>query len=195
MLIAAAIVLAVVDAGTPKADPRVEITETVAAPTQSDHGQKIISAIQAEIPAGTDYRIMYASAFEGKADRGGGTVMDWSKMLHTMVKAKQAGATHVCTAFSGDPENSKIAADFAAHLGLTIVASMGNEPDKVKGRLWQQEGVVSVLATEYRHARPADFVRQIDHEVSGVIDDKTRGSSFASARMCARLAVQAGSAA
>jgi len=187
----AAVVLAVVDAGTPKADARVEITETVAAPTKSDHGQKIIDAIVAEIPAGTDYRIMYASAFEGKADSTGATVMDWSKMLHTMVKAKQAGATHVCTAFSGDPENSKIAADFAAQLGLTLVASMGNEPDDVSGRLWQQEGVVSVLAAEYRHARPADFVRAIDHETSGVIDANTRGSSFASARMCARLAVAA----
>lgn len=190
---AAVLVIAVVDGGIPMDVPNLEIVESVSNPSPIDHGQKVVDAIVSEIPAGTEYRILYASAFEGEADDDGAIVMDWSIMTQAMVKFRDAGATHVCTSFTGeDVDTGRVVADFAEKLGLTIVASMGND-DRQTPRLATLEGVVGVLADEYRHPiDPAsEFAKAIDYRASGALPSGSRGSSFAAARVCVRLAMAA----
>jgi len=193
LVVAGALVIAVVDGGIPSGVPNLEVVESVANPSPIDHGQKIVDAIIAEIPAGTDYRILYASAFEGEADQDGAIVMDWSIMTHAMVKFRDAGATHVCTSFTGeDVETAQVVADFAKKLGLTIVASMGND-ERQTPRLGTLDGVVGVIADEYSFPIDPDsmFGKAIDYRTSGVLPSGSRGSSFAAARVCVRLAIEA----
>lgn len=193
LVAAGALIIAVVDGGIPTGVPNLEIVESVSDPSPIDHGQKIVDAIVAEIPAGTEYHILYASAFEGEADEDGAIVMDWSIMTHAMVKFRDAGATHVCTSFTGeDVDTGRVVADFAEKLGLTIVASLGND-DRQTPRLATLEGVVGVLASEYRHPiDPAsEFAKAIDYRASGVLPSGSQGSSFAAARVCMHLALAA----
>lgn len=192
IMVSAALVIAVVDAGTPTGIPNLEIVGSVPVPTKSDHGQKVVEAIVAEIPEGTDYKILFASAFEGDTDEDGATVMDWSVMTHAMVKFREAGATHICTAFNGeDVDTAQVVVDFAGKLGLTIVASMGND-ERQTPRLAMLDGVVGVLADEYRHpVVNQEWFSRVDYRTSGVLPSGARGSSFASARVCVRLAMEA----
>lgn len=176
LLLATAIVVGVIDAGPP-AD--VETVAVSPHPTGSDHGSKIVQAIREETP---DARILFADPFEGDM------VMDWQIMMRAMIEFKRQGVTHVCTAFTGeDIENASVVAEFADKLGLTIVASMGND-ERQTPRLATMPNVVGVIHSEYAHPyRNPAWADAIDYTVSGVIEGGSQGASFASAKVCAKL--------
>ena len=175
-LLAAAIVIGVIDAGPP-AD--VETVAMSPDPTNSDHGTKIVQAIREEVP---DARILFADPFEGDM------IMDWQVMMRAMIEFKRQGVTHVCTAFTGeDIENASVVAQFADKIGVTIVASMGND-DRQTPRLATMPNVVGVIHSEYRYRyHNAAWADAIDYTVSGKIKGGSQGASFASAKVCANL--------
>lgn len=180
----------VIDNGMPS-DASVTVTQVSAKSTDYKHGDLVLKAIKENAP---NVKVYYASPFERDPDatRPNEVIIDWQIAYKAMIEMKKAGVKYVCTSFSTSDE--KGAKDFkfvADQLGLTIVASLGN--DKSEGIYPAAlPGVVAVLGTEQTTKVSHAARNRADFVVSGDMGNGVRGSSFASARVCGKLAHMGG---
>lgn len=192
-LFALAMVVGVLDNGLPKEnDPDVTVVEASPLTTTYNHGGWTLKALR-EGAGDPHIKVVYAVPFERdpEATRPNEVIINYQVAFQAMIKMKKAGVTHVCTSFS--THDAKGAADLkyvADQLGLTLVASLGN--DKVSGYYPAMlPGIVAVLGKEQENKVGKEARARADYVLSGVVEPGVQGSSFAAARQCGKLVAAA----
>ena len=187
-------VIGMFDAGSFSNAPRgIELEKVggVAAPTSFDHSKYVLAAFNRGYRAKKNdtLRILYASPFEVDPDakNPNEVILDWNTMFKAMVEMKKRGVTLICTTFGSDDSfGAEKMVKFAGDLGMTVVASLGNGETTTPYPA-MMPGVIAVLGSEANVDRSVR--KRADYTISGQIDD-VRGSSFAAAEVCGRMARQ-----
>lgn len=172
---------------------KVETIDSVAKPHSFKHADVMIDSIDSAVDQ--KVHILYVSAFETdpEAKRKNESILDYQTMYRGMIKMKKAGVKYICTAFDGsDEDGSKDLVGFANQLGMILVTSMGNDDNDTPYPA-MLPGTVAVVSKEYRYMkhRSEAFKSRIDYTETGIVSKDVRGSSYAAARVCGKLAEQA----